>query len=231
MKTLLLLTAAVSALSFAAQAADAQTRSRTRARPAATEPAPLAPAPYRLIGPGSAQEAEVRSTASEAGAADEGSAAAPGQGATPATPTERATPATPASPATGQSATPAAPATPANPAAPAAEEDGDAGDTEAGPDTPERARAQAALTRVIGELRTGNVDYARMSEAVAARVRTQQPALTPALTQYGAVQSIAPLGAAEADGSQRFRVTFANGAATWTINTDAEGRITNLGVE
>ena len=69
----------------------------------------------------------------------------------------------------------------------------------------------------------------QMNEETAGRVRTQQPSLTPALKQYGAIQSIAPL--AEAGGSQRFRVTFANGEATFVIATDAAGKIIALGVE
>ena len=128
-----------------------------------------------------------------------------------------------------QPAPPAAPAQPAAaPSAPAGETAEDAED-DAGPATPERARAETALRRVLGELAAGTPDYAQMNEATAARVRTQQPSLTPALKQYGAIRTLTPLAAT--GGSQRFRVDFANGSATFVIATDAAGKITALGVE
>jgi hypothetical protein len=85
------------------------------------------------------------------------------------------------------------------------------------------------LSSVLTQLASGNFDYTKMNTETAARVRTQQASLTPALTQYGAVRTITPLG--ERGGSQRFRVTFANGEATFVIATNAQGLITALGIE
>lgn len=236
MKTVLTL-AATAALTFAAAETDAQTRRRA---PAA-QPAPApAPAPYRLLGPGAAGAGTAPSTPPGAApaatpqdtpAAPAGSiTAAPGAedqaGTAPTSPVQSAPPAAPATPtvpATGGTA--AQPSTPAAPAGEAAADD----EADAGLAAPERARAETALRRVLGELAAGAPDYAQMNEATAARVRTQQPQLTPALTQYGAIRTITPL--ADADGSQRFRVTFANGSAVFVIATDAEGKITALGVE
>lgn len=216
MKTVLTL-AAATALTLTAFEADAQ--SRRRRTPA--QPAPVAapaPAPYRLVGPGAAGAATPPGEAVRATPAEPATPAGEGQSATPAT---RAVPATPATPGAGtqQTGTEGAAGT----------ETEAGGQAEAGPDTPERGRARTALTRVLGELASGTPDYAQMNEETATRVKAQQPSLTPALKQYGAVKTITPL--AVAGGSQRFRVEFANGAATFVIATDAAGKITALGVE
>lgn len=218
--------------------ADAQTRRRA-AR--AAEPA-QAPAPYRLIGPGDARAAQPNTPATPAAPAESAAAAEPAAPASPAEPAPRPTPGgadatPPVAPATPGGASAIAPAQPANPAPTTGAEavGGESGQVEAGetadagPATPERERAQTALSAVLTQLASGAVDYTKMNTETATRVRAQQPSLTPALTQYGAVRSITPLG--ERGGSQRFRVTFANGEATFVIATDAQGLITALGVE
>jgi len=217
MKTALLLTAAVGAALVAAADADAQSRNRARAGAAANVQATLPPTPYRLLGPG-AVEADASVQAGATPATDDEDRAAP-QGATPATP------ARPDEPTQGSGA--AQPATPADPARPAGQ-DVQAGE-DAGEATPERARAEAALRRVLAGLAAGTPNYDLMDEQTAARVRAQQPSLTPALKQYGAIRTITPL--ASADANQRFRVEFENGAATFVINAQTDGTITALGVE
>jgi hypothetical protein len=219
MKTVLTV-AAATALTLAAFDADAQTRRRARAAAAQPATAPLPPTPYRLVGPGA-------SDAAAETAAQPAAPAAPTAPAEPANPGQSSTGVAPASPA--EPAAAARPATDATPPVEAGGETGGQAGAAAGPASPEQARANTALTRVLGELAAGTPDYAQMNTETAARVRVQQPSLTPALKQYGAIKTITPLS--PSGGSQRFRVTFANGEATFVIATDAAGKIIALGVE
>jgi hypothetical protein len=95
---------------------------------------------------------------------------------------------------------------------------------------PERtpfAGAEAAIRRVFASLRKGEVAVDDLSPAGAALYRDQMPTFQPAVAQRGDLRTIKLLDA-DANGADRYRLTFEKGALDWTIRFDATGRITPL---
>jgi CubicO group peptidase (beta-lactamase class C family) len=84
--------------------------------------------------------------------------------------------------------------------------------------------SQAALRRLIEEIRTGKPDYSRMSDPFAAATRQQLSQIQAALVQLGAVQTVTFKGVGPA-GNDIYQVKFENGLMEYRIGVSAGGRI------
>jgi len=82
----------------------------------------------------------------------------------------------------------------------------------------------AALRKVITDLQRGAPDAARMEPALYAAIQSQGGAALVA--RFGALQRIEYV--ATQNGADTYQVTFANGAALWTITLGPSGRIAGL---
>jgi len=86
----------------------------------------------------------------------------------------------------------------------------------------------AALRHLLDGILAGNVDYSRMSPAIADATRKQEAALAH-LKDQGAITSIRFVGVAE-DGCDVYSVLQENGATHWQISLDDKGLIVNARV-
>jgi hypothetical protein len=84
-------------------------------------------------------------------------------------------------------------------------------------------RSEAAVRRTIDELVRGEPDYARMSEQLADLTRRQLTTLQGIIAPLGAVESVA-FREVGPQGADVYDVTFEEGALTWSIALDADGR-------
>lgn len=84
--------------------------------------------------------------------------------------------------------------------------------------------SEAALRRVIEELRRGEPDYDRMSSALARRTRRQITEEQATIANLGALQSLTFTGVGAA-GPDIYRAIFAEGTLEWRIWLNLEGRI------
>lgn len=92
-------------------------------------------------------------------------------------------------------------------------------------------RSETVLRTMIEGLRSGQVDYAAMTPAMAERVRGQQASLQPMLNGFGAVLSVEAAGVdPNAPTAEVFLVKFEKASTRWVISFDAEGKINGLGV-
>jgi CubicO group peptidase (beta-lactamase class C family) len=86
--------------------------------------------------------------------------------------------------------------------------------------------SEAALRRVIEELRSGKPNYDLMGTNLAATTRQQLPQLQANIVQLGAVQSISFKGVGPA-GADIYQIQFANGAIEFRIGLGPDGKIEN----
>jgi hypothetical protein len=84
--------------------------------------------------------------------------------------------------------------------------------------------SEAALRRLIQEIRSGNPSYDRMSESLANATRQQLPQLQPMLNQLGDVQTVSFKGVGPA-GADIYRVDFAKGSLEIRIRLAPDGKI------
>ncbi len=82
--------------------------------------------------------------------------------------------------------------------------------------------SEAALRKLIEDLRLGKPDYDHMSTGLAAATRQQLPQLQSALTQLGALQSVTFKGVGPG-GADIYAVKFANGSLEYRILLGADG--------
>ena len=111
-------------------------------------------------------------------------------------------------PARAQAATPA----PA-PAAPMASE-------------PASAQSEDLLRTLIASAQAGAMDYAVMTDDLAAKVREQEAAVLPIIESFGALVSVNFMGSQ--DRNDLFSVTFANAATEWVIGVNDDGKVAAL---
>jgi D-alanyl-D-alanine-carboxypeptidase/D-alanyl-D-alanine-endopeptidase len=84
--------------------------------------------------------------------------------------------------------------------------------------------SEAALRRIIDELRLGQPKYELMSPGFADVTRQQMPQLKAAITQLGAAQSVTFKGVGPA-GADIYEVKFEHGSTEWRIMLESDGKI------
>ncbi len=84
--------------------------------------------------------------------------------------------------------------------------------------------SEAAVRRLIEELRAGRPDYSRMSPDLARQTRRQLVDEQATIEKLGALQSLSFTGVG-ASGPNIFRATFERGMLDWRIWLDPEGRV------
>ncbi|WP_372707054.1 hypothetical protein [Brevundimonas sp.] len=92
--------------------------------------------------------------------------------------------------------------------------------------TPANAKAEDTLRTLIAGSQSGAMDYALMTEDLAAMMREQEGQITPLLTSLGAVQAVDFLDSQ--NGVDLFAVTFATAATQWMIGFEPGGKVTAL---
>jgi len=89
--------------------------------------------------------------------------------------------------------------------------------------------SEAALRRVIDELRSGEPKYELMSPAFADLTRQQLPQLKGLLAQFGAVETVTFKGVG-AGGADIYELKFEHASSEWRITLAADGKIAGVGV-
>ena len=89
--------------------------------------------------------------------------------------------------------------------------------------------SEAALRRVIEELRQGNPNYELMGANLGATTRQQLPQLQATVTRMGAVRSVSFKGVGPA-GGDIYQVDFANGALEFRIGLGSDGKVESAGM-
>ena len=112
-------------------------------------------------------------------------------------------------------ARPAAPVVAPSAAAPAA-----------GAEAPVNARSEEVLREIIAGARTGEINYALMTDDLAGKVREQEAAIRPLIEGFGMVQAVDFVGAQ--NGADLFAVVFANAATEWVIGFNDEDKVAAL---
>lgn len=88
--------------------------------------------------------------------------------------------------------------------------------------------SETALRRDIDELQRGEPKYELMSPGLADVTRRQLPQLKDALTQLGALQSVAFKGVGPG-GADIYEVKFEHGSTEWRIMLESDGKIAGVG--
>lgn len=91
---------------------------------------------------------------------------------------------------------------------------------------PANARSGDVLREIIAGAQAGTIDYALMSDDLAARVREQEAAITPLIQGFGAVLALDFMTVQ--NGADLFAVTFANASTEWVIGFDDSGKVAAL---
>jgi len=89
--------------------------------------------------------------------------------------------------------------------------------------------SEAAVRRMIEELRTGQPDYDAMSTNLATATRQQLPMLQADIKQLGAVQAVTFKGVGPG-GADIYQVKFENGAWEYRISMAPDGKVAAAGV-
>ena len=84
--------------------------------------------------------------------------------------------------------------------------------------------SEATVRMAIEQLRSGKMDYDRMSPGLAAATRQQLPQMQSTLAELGALQSVSFKGVAP-NGADLYQVKFENGSAEYRILLGADGKI------
>ena len=91
---------------------------------------------------------------------------------------------------------------------------------------PANAASEETLRTLIAELQAGELDYGRMTDDLAAKVREQEAVVTPIVQGFGALLSVAFVGSR--DGIDLFNVIFAAAETEWMIGLTPEGEVSAL---
>ena len=89
--------------------------------------------------------------------------------------------------------------------------------------------SDAALRKMIDDLRQGQPDYDRMSAGLAAATRQQLPQIQPMISQMGALQSLTFTGVGPG-GADIYTVKFENGSLEYRIMLGTDGKIEGASV-
>jgi len=88
------------------------------------------------------------------------------------------------------------------------------------------AAAEAALRKTIAAAQAGSLNYADMTDNLAAQVRAQATRITPVIQGFGAVQTVEHRG--RENNAELFLVTFANARTQWILGQNPQGKISVL---
>jgi hypothetical protein len=91
---------------------------------------------------------------------------------------------------------------------------------------PANPRAEAVLRDIIAGAQAGTIDYAVMSDDLAARVREQEATIQPLIAGFGPVQAVDFVGSQ--NGADLFAVIFANAATEWVIGFNEADKVAAL---
>jgi CubicO group peptidase (beta-lactamase class C family) len=89
--------------------------------------------------------------------------------------------------------------------------------------------SEAALRRIIEELRNGEPKYELMGASIANVTRQQLLQLKGAVTQLGAVQTVTFKGVGPG-GADIYEVKFEHGSMEWRIGMDPDGKVSQVGL-
>jgi len=92
--------------------------------------------------------------------------------------------------------------------------------------TPANVRSEDVLREIIAGAQAGTINYALMSDDLAARIRTQEAAIRPLIEGFGPVQAVDFVGVQ--DGADLFAVTFSNAATQWVIGFNDADKVAAL---
>lgn len=96
----------------------------------------------------------------------------------------------------------------------------------AAPPTPVNARSEDVLREIIAGAQAGTINYALMTDDLAARIRAQETAIRPLIEGFGPVQAVDFV--ASQDGADLFAVTFSNAATQWVIAFNETDKVAAL---
>ena len=96
----------------------------------------------------------------------------------------------------------------------------------AAPPTPVNARSEDVLREIIAGAQAGTINYALMTDDLAARLRSQEAAIRPLISGFGPVQAGDFVGSQ--DGADLFAVTFSNAATQWVIAFNETDKVAAL---
>lgn len=82
------------------------------------------------------------------------------------------------------------------------------------------------LRDLIAGAQAGTMDYALMSDDLAAQVRQQEADIQPLITSFGAVVAVDFVGVQ--NGADLFAVTFTNAATQWVIGFNDADKVAAL---
>jgi hypothetical protein len=91
---------------------------------------------------------------------------------------------------------------------------------------PANEASEETLRAIIAGIQAGELDYDRMTDDLAAKVREQEAVVTPIVQGFGAVVSVAFVGSQS--GIDLFTVIFAGAATEWMIGLTPEGEVSAL---
>ena len=89
--------------------------------------------------------------------------------------------------------------------------------------------SEAAVRRIIDELRLGQPKYELMTPAFADLTRQQLPQLKTIFSQFGAVESVTFKGVAPG-GADIYEVKFEHGSSEWRITLESDGKVAGVGL-
>jgi hypothetical protein len=98
------------------------------------------------------------------------------------------------------------------------------------PRTTAQPGSEAALREAIAGLTSGNIDYTRLSPGLAEATRQQLPGIQAQFAQLGELKSVTFVEVGP-QGLDTYDVAFANGALTWRILLDADGKFLSSGFQ
>ncbi len=94
------------------------------------------------------------------------------------------------------------------------------------PPTPANARSEDVLREIIAGAQAGTINYALMTDDLAARLRGQEATIRPLIQGFGPVQAVDFVGSQ--DGADLFAVTFSNAATQWVIAFNEADKVAAL---
>ena len=94
------------------------------------------------------------------------------------------------------------------------------------PATPANARSEDVLREIIAGAQAGTINYALMTDDLAARLRGQEATIRPLIQGFGPVQAVDFVGSQ--DGADLFAVTFSNAATQWVIAFNEADKVAAL---
>lgn len=91
---------------------------------------------------------------------------------------------------------------------------------------PAHPESENILRTLIASAQAGAMDYALMTDTLAARVRAQETAIKPVIDGFGALVAVDFVSSRERN--DLFSVTFANAATEWVIGVNDDGKVAAL---